>query len=396
MVTLTKKVYGIEKRPKVYAVNKWDCRPTSRREIQPDRKTNLRKKLLSIDLAKKEAATLAVASATNDVQRKKAIEAQTMLMRYGTSCFLQLFDDAPAPSSQNRILMAKDERITRAEALRSKFQRDLSSLLDQVNCDHAYSTCPIIAAYYEVENVPPPLHLVRSLYEEHVCISPSEAIEIEACTRSQTLSDLWHNERKLRICASIMKTVCHRKRDMNVKSFIPSKLSPKAINSLAINYGKVHEDTAIRCYIEYQKDRGIQLTVCKCGLYINPAIPWLAATPDSIVEIDQEMGCLEVKCPFLCKTKQIAVAALEQSSFCLQSNDGMLQLKRTHQYFYQVQTQLFVTRLLWCDFVLWSPSDVIYVERIFYNQSFIEDAVSNATPVENFILIYFCLLLFHI
>ena len=194
-------MYGIEKRPKVHAVNKWDCHPTSRREIQPDRRSNLRKKLLSIDLAKKEVVTLAVASATNDVQRKKAIEAQTMLMRYGTSCFLQLLDDAPAPSSQNRILMAGDERIARAEALRSKFQKNLSCLLDQVNREHTYSTYPITAAYYEVENVPPPLHLVRSLYEEHVCISASEAINIEACTRSQTSSDLWHNKRKLRISA---------------------------------------------------------------------------------------------------------------------------------------------------------------------------------------------------
>ena len=150
----------------------------------------MRKKLLSVDLAKKEAVTLAVASATNDVERKKAIEAQTMLMRYGTSYYLQLLDDAPAPSSQNRTLMARDEQIAKAEALRSKFQRDLSSLLDQVNCDHAYSTSPITAAYYEVKNVPPPLYLVRSLYEKHVCICPSE----EARTRGQRLSDLWHNE----------------------------------------------------------------------------------------------------------------------------------------------------------------------------------------------------------
>lgn len=93
--------------------------------------------------------------------------------------FLQLLDDEAGPSSQNRILMARDERIARAEALRSKFQRDLSILLDQVNCDHTYSTCPITAADYEVENVPPPLHLVRSLYEEHVCISLSEGLHKE-------------------------------------------------------------------------------------------------------------------------------------------------------------------------------------------------------------------------
>ena len=223
---------------------------------------------------------------------------------------------------------ARDEWIARAETLRSKFQRNLFSLIDWVNCEHAYSTCPITATYYEVENVPPPLHLVRSLYEEHVCISPSEAVKIEACTRSQTLLDLWRNERKLKISALIMKTVCHRKHNTNVKSFITSKLSPKAIKSPAINYGKVHEDTAIKCYIEYQKYT--QLIICKCGLYINPAIPWLAATLDSVVEIDQEMRCFEVKCPFVCKTKQTAVAALEQPSFCLQSNNSALQLKRTH------------------------------------------------------------------
>ena len=98
LVTLTKKVCGIKKRPKVYAVNKWDCHPTSRRQIQPDRRSNLRKKLLTIDLAKKEAAILAVASAV-----KEAIKAQTMLMRYGTSCFLQLLDDEPAPSSETEF-----------------------------------------------------------------------------------------------------------------------------------------------------------------------------------------------------------------------------------------------------------------------------------------------------
>jgi len=107
LVSLTKKIYGVEKRPKIYAVNKWDCRPTSRRQTQPDRRVNLRKRLLTIDQARKEAATLAVASASNDVQRKKAIEAQTMVMGYGTSCVLQLLDDEPALSSENKSTAGK-------------------------------------------------------------------------------------------------------------------------------------------------------------------------------------------------------------------------------------------------------------------------------------------------
>ena len=381
LVTLMKKVYGVEKRPKVYVVNQWDCRPTSRRAVPFDRRFNLRKRLLDIDQAKKEAAVHAVYSATNDVEKKKAIEAQTMITRYGTSCFLQLLDDEPAPF-EDRIQKAREERISRAKAMKLKLQQELCNLIDVINRDHSYtgSICPIAATHYEVDHLKasPSPYLVRSLYEEHICISPSRAIEIEACTRNQSLSNLWHNERKLRISASIMKTVCHRKSDTNVKTFITNKLSLKSINSTAIYYGRKNEDTAIECYIGQQKKRGIDVTVRKCGLFVNPAIPWLAATPDSVVEIGEDMGCLEVKCPFTCAKKSMAVVAAEQSSFCLQDNNGILQLKRSHQYFYQVQTQLFVTHLPWCDFVLWAPHENIHLERIFYDQKFVETAVSKA------------------
>jgi len=43
-----------------------------------------------------------------------------------------------------------------------------------------------------------------------------------------------------------------------------------------------------------------------------------------------------------------------------------------------VQTQLFVTCLPWCDFVLWAPGGDIHVEKIFYDQMFVEEAVSKA------------------
>ena len=377
LVMLTKKVYGVEKRPKACNVNKWDCRPTSRRAVPPYRKANLRKKLLVIDQAKKEAATYAVGTATDDVERKKAIEAQSMLLRYGTSCFLQLLDEEPVPT-ENRIQKLRDERIARAAAKRHKFQQELSSTVDAVNRDHNYCGCPITASRFQLESVPAPQYLIRNLYEEHVCVSPSRAIEIEACTRNQSLSNLWHEERKLRISASILKTVCHRKADTNVESFIKNKLAPKSINSVAINYGRTNEDTAVSCYIEYQEKRGTKLTVHKCGLFIDPSIPWLAATPDSLVKIGQDTGCLEVKCPFVCAKKSIAAASLEQSSFCLQNSNRNLQLKTSHQYFYQVQAQLYVTRLPWCDFVLWAPSEDIHVERIYYDQQFIENAISKA------------------
>ena len=142
-----------------------------------------------------------------------------------------------------------------------------------------------------------------------------------------------------------------------MQPFVKNKLAAKSINSQAIDYGQANEATAIRCYIEYQEKRDTKLTVHKCGLFINPSIPWLAATPDSLVKIDQDTACLEVKCPFVCAKRSIAAASLEQSSFCLQKINGTLQLKTNHQYFYQIQVQLYVTWLPSCDFVLWAPNN---------------------------------------
>ena len=100
----------------------------------------------------------------------------------------------------------------------------------------------------------------------------------------------------------------------------------------------------------------------------------LAASPDAILEVGEDKGCLEVKCPYLCANKSIAQIVIESPSFCLQNDNGMLQLKRNHQYFYQIQQQLYVT---WCNFVVWTPIE-IFVEEIDYEPQFVEVAVSKA------------------
>ena len=375
LVTLTKKVYGIEKRPKLCRVNQWDCRPTSRRTLHPEKKANLRSRLSQIQEIKIKAAAGSVSSAVTDVEKKKAIEAQSMLLRYGTSCFLQLFDEEPS-TSDDRLQKTRNERIAKAAAKRSQFQLDIAGMTKALNHDHDY--CSIdLTTQFEIDSVPAPQHMVRSLYEEHVCISPREATELEMKTREQSDSSLWHEQRKCRITASIMKTVCHRKAKTNVMSFVCDKLAPKHVRSPAIEYGRRNEDSAIQSYIDYQRKKGIVLKVHKCGLWVDPSKPWLAASPDAILELGEDKGCLEVKCPYLCASKSIAQAVKKSPSFCLQNNNGMMQLKRSHQYFYQIQLQLFVTRLLWCHFVIWTPNE-IFVEEIHYDQNFVEVAVSKA------------------
>ena len=112
-------------------------------------------------------------------------------------------------------------------------------------------------------------------------------------------------------------------------------------------------------------------------------MPWLAASPDGIVydymEKDHKRGCLEVKCPLSCQKVLFTVACKEVQSFCLVlSNKSTLSLSKSHAYYYQIQTQMRVTHLHWCDFVVWSPIQAVFVERVVYDPVFMKAALQKA------------------
>ena len=156
-----------------------------------------------------------------------------------------------------------------------------------------------------------------------------------------------------------MKEVCHRKATATCEAFVQKKLAPKSIDTPAICYGKLHEAIAIKSYMDHQNKEGIAVQVNPCGLSVDSSMPWLAASPDAIVvdptQEHQKMGCLEVKCPYVCEKKLFAAACKDVPGFCLVLNNNVMSLSKTHAYFYQVQTQMHITHLAWCDFVVWSP-----------------------------------------
>jgi len=126
----------------------------------------------------------------------------------------------------------------------------------------------------------------------------------------------------------------------------------------------------------------VAIAVRKCGLVVDVSLPWLAASPDEIVSDptlkENNQGSLEVKCPFSCEKIAITKACRTVPAFCLvMSKDGSMCLSESHSYFYQLQTQMHVTDLQWCDFVVWSPHD-IFVQRIKYDPVFMKSAISTA------------------
>lgn len=116
--------------------------------------------------------------------------------------------------------------------------------------------------------------------------------------------------------------------------------------------------------------------VYQIGVSVPNFEPWLAASIDGAVVFDGKINRLvEVKCPYSCMNEQIVDF---QNSVCnvpyLHFVNGILQLKTSHQYYTQIQLQMYVTSMNLCDLFVWSPKDSVTI-TIMRDESFLSDLV---------------------
>ncbi|XP_035701221.1 uncharacterized protein LOC118433411 [Folsomia candida] len=89
---------------------------------------------------------------------------------------------------------------------------------------------------------------------------------------------------------------------------------------------------------------------------------FFAASPDGLLEED---GLLEVKCPHSIRDKDPKDwPTYSPKTSCLEYKDGILRLKLSNSYYYQVIMQIYVTRRQWCDFFVWTPVGY-HLEKIY-------------------------------
>ena len=105
------------------------------------------------------------------------------------------------------------------------------------------------------------------------------------------------------------------------------------------------------------------MNIMNCGLFVYPLYPYLAATPDGLINSD---SIVEIKCPFLGRNFQVKPGKffpfLEESS-------GQVSLKPSHNYYYQIQGQLGISQRKFCYFVVYTHVD-LFVQKIPFNSSF--------------------------
>lgn len=175
---------------------------------------------------------------------------------------------------------------------------------------------------------------------------------LEKTTRKQSSNPRWRLHRVGRITASNCKEALNLDIEKPSKSFRDKIMNYKeSFSCKATSYGIKNEQKACNEYIKIAKNNHKNLKVQEAGLHVNPSFVYLGASPDGITTCDcHETGLLEIKCPYKYKTG--LSKGWRQDKNCPINEDGSM--KESHQYYFQIQQQMLVTGLNFCDFFVWS------------------------------------------
>lgn len=127
-------------------------------------------------------------------------------------------------------------------------------------------------------------------------------------------------------------------------------LPSEFVGNIATQWGTMHEEEAREAY-QYETGN----TVEPASFVVHPEKKWIGASPDGYVRSD---GLVEIKCPF----------GLRDHAPPVPFKTSAMQ----PHYYAQMQIQLFVTGLDYCDFWQWTPRGAA-LEVVTYSPAWIEE-----------------------
>lgn len=152
--------------------------------------------------------------------------------------------------------------------------------------------------------------------------------------------------------------------------------APKDLSKVSsLRHGRQQELIARSLYSRKMQKMCKQFIVFYAGLVVNPSFPYLGASPDGKVYNPTEkdlFGLLEIK-KILTHgeiTEWRKPAGIQTSAFIWLMVSQNLKESDRRGHYCQVQGQLAITGLPWCDFIVQlSGSHNINVEWIYFNQT---------------------------
>ena len=139
-----------------------------------------------------------------------------------------------------------------------------------------------------------------------------------------------------------------------------------------LKYGREMEERAWRSYHALIGPYHSNFVIAKTGLHINADYPYLGASPDGIIDCDCcGKGLVEIKCPQKYST---SLKGWENGkNFAIDSSNNV---KKDYPYFAQMQGQMFLLGVKFCNFFVWTPVENDYLlVRIERDEYFISKAL---------------------
>lgn len=174
-------------------------------------------------------------------------------------------------------------------------------------------------------------------------------------TLLQSNSEVWKAERKKRVTASSFGKICKLRKTTSTAKTVSSLLYSTFSGNSATRFGLEHEETAIALF-----EKRFEKSVERSGLIIDQEYFYLACSPDGLVG---DNALIEIKSSD--KSGNLSpIDAVSQGKidYCKLEN-GLITLKRNHNYFYQVQGLLHITKRELCYFLVYTRGG-LHVEEI--------------------------------
>ncbi|KAL3880032.1 hypothetical protein ACJMK2_032304 [Sinanodonta woodiana] len=178
-------------------------------------------------------------------------------------------------------------------------------------------------------------------------------------SRLQSKCSLWFEYRKGRLTTSNFHEIVHTNCEQLSRPSLLKKIMQynPAIDTCATRWGIKHEEDALKMYKNEMMEQHSHFELQSSGLIIYEDYPFLAASPDAVITCDCCGKGDEVKCPNSRRDNVL-------DKLCPHS------LKPSHKYFTQIQGQMALTKLDYCDFVCWTSCG-LHIERVRADSDFL-------------------------
>ncbi|KAL0894185.1 hypothetical protein ABMA27_014210 [Loxostege sticticalis] len=256
------------------------------------------------------------------------------------------YKKAMGRSPQGKIKTLEERRLKRILATNKLIRKKNRKLFYKGEDANYGSNC-------EKEDKPPELlEIEKRDFLKNLERSEGERKRIERETVLQSSCSEWLQLRKVLLTASNFGQVIKRRKNLSCCNLVKNLSYKKNIsNIISIRHGRDNEKIALQQLSDQQN-----VKIDKCGLFIDQEYPFLGATPDGLIADD---FTVEIKCPSSAYKLSFEEALNRKKiPFYKKNTNGDIVLNKQHNWYFQIQGQLHVTRRSKCLFAVWLGEDI--------------------------------------